>query len=102
MSRAWKCHRSRTRIRATAKCSVNWEPTVSTILRQRAHARTKPHGWVSGIRARGGGDHVNPLIFREYAVPVLVNEVFVRCDKATGVAFDQGCKALDVVGAGGQ
>ena len=102
MSRHWKCQRSCTRIRATAKCSVNWDPTVSTILRQCAHARTKQSGWVSVIRARGGGHDLNPLVLRESGVLVLVNEAFVRRDEASGITVHQGREALDVVGASRQ
>src|SRR5581483_8071722 len=40
--------------RARAKRSVKWEPTVSTPLRRRAQARSRPHGCVVVMPWRGG------------------------------------------------
>src|SRR5262249_15636641 len=47
-------------------------------------------------------DDRNPLVRGEYGMLVLVNEAFVRRDDATGIAFEQGCEAVDVVRAGRQ
>jgi len=101
MSRDWKCHRSRTRIRATAKCSVNWDPTVSTTLRQRAQARQAARLGQRHPRPWRGHD-LNPLMLGEHGLLILVNKSFIRCNKAPDIACHPGREGLDVVGTGCQ